>query len=230
MKRKMSAKGAYAVSMIKGNDGPTSIFIAGKTGDGKDCGSLFSRIKSVYRKNRYNRKRNAVIKKIKADPHTLDEVTDYLVQKYGAIEPDQNNNQVREGYRNVKGALVERYAPHLLGTPLKELRPGDFSDTKAVEAYLKLCREYQKKAADISEELFPMDYHLYVIKIENRGEIQVEIEKNHQFFGAGFSGLPGQKKYLDRILKDIYLYYGVSREDMTNMTDRMKELVAVLSS
>lgn len=230
MKRKKSANGAYAVSIIKGNDGPTSIFIAGKTVDGKKCGNIFSRLKAAYGKNRYNRKRAAVIKNIKEEPHTLDEVMDYLVQKYGAVKLDQNSLQAKEGYGNVKGTLVERCAPHLLGRPLKELRPKDLTDQKALEEYLKLCKEYQKKAAGISEELFPMDYHLYVIKIENAGEIQVEIEKNHQFFGAGFSGRPGQKKYLGRIVKDIYLYYGVSREDITNMTDRMKELVAVLSS
>ena len=46
------------------------------------------------------------------------------------------------------------------------------------------------------------------------GEIQVEIEKNHQFFGAGFSGAPGKKKYLDKILRDIYSYYGVTKEDI----------------
>jgi len=62
------------------------------------------------------------------------------------------------------------------------------------------------------------------------GKIQVEIEKNHQFFGAGFSGAPGKKKYLDKILRDIYSYYGVTKEDIADNTDRMKGLVAVLSS
>ena len=225
IKRK-STKGVSAVTVIKGNDGPTSVFIAGKPADQ----NVFACIKTAYRKRKYHRKRAAAVKRIKAEPHTLDEVIDYMIKQYGAVEPDKNSRQVKEGYRNVKGALVERHAPHLPGTPLKELRPKDFSDTKAVEEYLKLCEEYQKKAADVPEELFPMDYHLYVIKIENMGEIQVEIEKNHQFFGAGFSGAPGKKKYLDKILRDIYSYYGVTKEDIADNTDRMKGLVAVLSS
>ena len=225
IKRK-STKGVSAVTVIKGNDGPTSVVIAGKPMDQ----NVFARIKTAYRKRKYHRKRAATIKRIKAESHTLDEVIDYMIKQYGAVEPDKNSRQVKEGYRNVKGALVERYAPHLPGTPLKELRPKDFSDTKAVEEYIKLCEEYQKKAADVPEELFPMDYHLYVIKIKNMGEIQVEIEKNHQFFGAGFSGAPGKKKYLDKILRDIYSYYGVTKEDIADNTDRMKGLVAVLSS
>ncbi len=226
MRKIKSVKGASAVTVIKGSDGPTSVFIAGKPVNQ----NLFARIKTAYQKKRHQRKRAAAIKSIKPEPHTLDEVIDYIIKQYGAIEPDQNSRQVKECYRNVKGALVERQASHLLGTPLKELRPKDFSDAKAVEEYLKLCEEYQKKAEEVPEEIFPMDYHLYVIKIENMGEIQVEIEKNHQFFGAGFSGMPGKKKHLDKILKDIYFYYGVTKEDIANNTDRMKALVAVLSS
>lgn len=225
MSRK-SAKGACAVSIIRGSDGPTSVFIAGKPVNQ----NMFARMKTAYRKKRHTRKRAAVIRSIKPEPHTLDEVIDYMIKQYGAVEPDQNSHQVKEGYRNIKGALVERHAPHLLGTPLRELRPKDFSDEKAVEEYLKLCEEYQKKAAEVPEEIFPVDYHIYVIKVENMGEIQVEIEKTHQFFGAGFSGMPGKKKYLDKILKDIYSYYSVTKEDITNNTDRMKALVAVLSS
>lgn len=226
MRKRKSAKGACAVSVIGGNDGPTSIFLAGKSGGQ----NLFSRIKNSCRKKRYRRKRAAVIKRLKAEPHTLDEVIDYMIRKYAAVEPDQNSRQVKENYQNMKGALIERYAPHLLGTPLSELRPKDFSDEKAMEEYLKLCEEYQKKAADISEELFPLDYHFYIINIENIGEVHVEIEKNHQFLGAGFSGQPGKKKDLDKILKDIYLYYGVTKEDIANNTDRMKVLATVLSS
>lgn len=226
MRKRKSVKGACAVSVIKGNDGPTSIFIAGKPVDQ----NIFARIKAAYQKKKYIRKRDAAIKSIKAEPHTLEEVIEYIIKQYGAIEPDRNSRQVKEGYRNVKGALVERKAPHLLGRPLEELRPEDFSDAKAVEEYLKLCEEYQKKAADIPEELFPMDYHLYVIKMENMGEIQVEIEKKHQFFGAGYSGAPGKKDHLDKILKEIYSYYGVTEKDIADNTDRMKGLVAVLSS
>lgn len=226
MRERKSTKGACAVSIIRGNDGPTSVFIAGKQVDQ----NIFARMKSAYQKKRHAGKRAAVIRSIKAEPHTLDEVIDYIIKQYGAVEPDQNSHQVKEGYCNVKGALVEQYAPHLLGTSLRELRPKDFSDEKAIEEYLKFCEEYQKKATDVPEEIFPMDYHLYVIKIENVGEIQVEIEKNHQFFGAGFSGAPGKKKYLDKILKDIYSYYGVAKEDIANNTDRMKALVAVLLS
>lgn len=140
MNRK-SVKGACAVSIIRGNDGPTSVFIAGKPVDQ----NIFVRMKSAYRKKRHAGKRAAVVRSIKAEPHTLDEVIDYMIKQYGAVEPDQNSHQVKEGYRNVKGA-------------------------------------------------------------------------------------PGKKKQLDKILKDIYSYYGVTKEDIADNTDRMKALVVVLSS
>ena len=47
IKRK-STKGVSAVTVIKGNDGPTSVFIAGKPADQ----NVLARIKTAYRKRK----------------------------------------------------------------------------------------------------------------------------------------------------------------------------------
>lgn len=71
-------KAARAVSVIGGADGPTSIFIAGKTGKR----TLKERVRRYF----YQRRRKRVERKIKPDAHTLQEVTAYVVEKYHAVE------------------------------------------------------------------------------------------------------------------------------------------------
>ena len=71
-------KVASSVSIIGGADGPTSIFIAGKGGKVK----LTTRIKNYFRKMR----RNRIKKRITANPHTLEEVVEWLKREHGAVE------------------------------------------------------------------------------------------------------------------------------------------------
>ena len=63
-------KVAGSVSIIGGADGPTSIFIAGKGGRVK----LTTRIRNYFRIV----KRNRIKKKITANPHTLEEVVEWM--------------------------------------------------------------------------------------------------------------------------------------------------------
>lgn len=87
----------------------------------------------------------------------------------------------------------------------------------------------QQKAASVSEELFPMDYYLYHIKLENLGEIYFEIEKNHVYFSATSSeSKKGKMKQVQQVVKDIYQYYGVTEQDIAENSERYMQLVAVM--
>ena len=70
-------KGAGGVSIIGGADGPTSIFIAGKGGKIK----LTTRIRNYF----YKIKRDRIKRQITANPHTLEEVVEWLKREYGAV-------------------------------------------------------------------------------------------------------------------------------------------------
>lgn len=87
----------------------------------------------------------------------------------------------------------------------------------------------EEKAAAVSEEEFPFDYHLYHIVFLDYGTLELEIEKEHQLLSVSYTSKPKRKKYLDRVAKDIYQYYGVTEEDIANKTERFQMLVTELA-
>ena len=74
----MKEKSSEAMSVIGGADGPTSVFIAGKSGKKP----LKARVKRFF----YKHKRNRVEKKMVPGAHTLEEVVTYAKEKYQAVE------------------------------------------------------------------------------------------------------------------------------------------------
>ena len=100
-------KGEGGVSIIGGADGPTSIFIAGKS----DKVKLTTRIQNYFRKL----KRNRVKKRITANPHTLEEVVELMKREYGAEEVSQQSHNYLEQRKCLKASLVMRHRPDLLG-------------------------------------------------------------------------------------------------------------------
>lgn len=210
-----------AVEIIGGADGPTSVFYAGRHKN------ILQRMRDSVRRTRYRRKRARVIKKLVANPHSLEEVRTYIVEKYQAKEIGSGDYRYEEPYGNLKSAMVQKHQPELLGKPLEDYRPEDFSDREAVTVFLEKCREYEEIARNISVELFPFDYHLYSISLDDCGEVHVEMDLAHDYLGVGFTG---KKKYLEPILKDIYAYYGVTQRDIEENTERANFLITVLAS
>lgn len=74
----MIEKSSEAMSIIGGADGPTSVFIAGKSGKKP----LKARVKGFF----YKHKRKRVEKQIVPGAHTLEEVVAYAKEKYMAVE------------------------------------------------------------------------------------------------------------------------------------------------
>lgn len=219
-------KSVRAYTVIGGADGPTSVFLVGKNQKGQ---SLHTRIKHACGQYRYRRRRKKVIRKITANPHTLDEVITYITEKYNAVEVSPKNHRYMEQRKNCKASLVQKLHPELLGESWVVERP-DVSDEESVRRFLERVNQQQEKAAQVSEELFPVDYHLYHFSYKGYGEVDVEIEKNHEFISTSSSAHKGKIKLVNRAVNDIYLYYGVSKEDIANKTERYGMLVSVLAS
>ena len=147
-------KAAGSVSIIGGADGPTSIFIAGKGGKVK----LTTRIQNYFRKL----KRNRVKKRITANPHTLEEVMELLKRKYGAKEVSQQSHNYLEQRKCLKASLVMRHRPDLLGK-MVDLKPPEGEDVEALKAFWEQIQEREKMAAEIADDIFPLDFHIYEI-------------------------------------------------------------------
>ena len=215
--------GKCAAQIIGGSDGPTSIFIAGQKEK-----NVFRRIQNSIRRKKYQRRRNRIMAQLKPEPHTLEELRVYITEKYGAVELEPSQRRYQEGYKNTKAAMVQKHRPELLGPPPEDIHPEDINDFEAVKVFLDKCDEYQKKAVNLPDDVLPIDYHCYVIQ-EDGGELCIEIEKNYGMMGVGFSSEKSKKKEFEQKLKDIYLYYGVTKEDMETGSERMKSLMAVLT-
>ena len=214
-------KGAGSVSIIGSADGPTSIFIVGKGGKVK----LTTRIQNYFRKL----KRNRLKKQITANPHTLEEVVELLKREYGAVEVSQQSFNYQEQRKCLKASLVMRHRPDLLGE-LMDLKPPEGEDVKALKAFWGQIQEQEKRAAEIADDIFPLDFHIYEIRCPKNCMMQIGVETVWQVLDGSFSGDKKTMKQLRKLYKKIYLYYGVTAEDIKNETERYKSLLGVLCS
>lgn len=209
-------KRASAVSIIGGADGPTSIFIAGKLKKPNPV--------EWFKRKRYRRKRKKAEASVTAGTHTLDEVIQYVKEKYHATELSDERFSYREQYKCLKESLIERWHPELLGDAAKveELKR---TDKASIERVMKQIKLRSEAAEAVTEEQFPMDFHLYRVAVPEEGDIEVMIEKNWNVLTCSYTGKKEKMKHLKEICRDVYLYYGVSKEDIQNKTERYQALV-----
>lgn len=214
-------KGAGSVSIIGGADGPTSIFIAGKGGRVK----LTTRIQNYFRII----KRNRIKKQITANPHTLEEVVEWLKREHGAVEVSQQSHDYLEQRQSLKTSLIMRHRPDLLGE-LINLEPPEEKDMEKLKTFWEQIQKREKTAAEIADDIFPMDFHIYEIKWSENDRMRIGVETVWQVLDGSFSGDKKTRKQLEKLFKRLYLYYGVTAEDIKNETERYKSLLGVLCS
>ena len=68
----------------------------------------------------------------------------------------------------------------------------------------------------------------YVIKVGNNC-FNIEIDDIQNAFGVSFSGNKKTMKHFKKIEKDLYIYYGVSEDDINKKTERYLSLLHTLS-
>ena len=212
-------KSEAGVSIVDGVDGPTSVFVATKEGKQK----LLLRIKNFYDKKKIER----IEKKIVANPHTIDEVIHYITDTYNAVEMPSDEWFYIEERKSIKETLVIRHRPELLGDLLEVECPVEV--TKAtMKVFFEAMKKRALKAEQIPDEEFPIDFHIYEIKY-NFGKIQILLEKCWNEFEVSYDGKRMAIRKLQKIVNDIYLYYGVEQKDIDNRTLRFSALVRMLS-
>ena len=208
-----------SISIIGGADGPTSVFVAGR----KKGVPIKHRIQNrIYK---WKRKRTA--RMITAGERTLSEVVVYAVKKYNAIEIDITQRKYAAQKNCLKESLISRYKPELFGELKEVIRPDDYTP-KTVKVLQDQFRARMEMVEAITDEQMPMDFHLYEISIGN-GRLEMEIDYHWNIFGISYSGSKNDMKQMEKIAKDLYLYYGVSEEDIRNKSERYHSLLATLS-
>ena len=213
-------KSASAVSIIGGADGPTSVFLASRTGKRP----LKIRIRNIL----YKCKRKQIAKKIVPSAHSLEEVVSYAKNKYSAVEIDTTQHNYIEQRKNLKESLIITHKPELLGDMKDIPKPTDYTEESLREFFNQL-QSRSEMISQIPDEEMPMDFHIYEITIDD-GRMEMEIDYKWDIFGISYSGNKKVMNILRKIACDLYLYYGVTKEDIENNTKRYSALLTTLSS
>ena len=209
-----------AISIIGGADGPTSIFVAGKTGKMP----LKVRIRNAIYRFRSRRAERKVV----AGTHTLDELVQYARNRYNLMEIDATERKYIEQRKNLKESLILQHKPEILGE-MKDIEKPDISNEESVREYFRKIEDRSKRIAEMPDHVIPMNFHLYEIRIY-KDSLEIAIEYNWNIFGISYSGKRKVMKQFKKISKDLYRYYGVSEDDIKRKTERYASLIMALSS
>lgn len=98
--------------------------------------------------------------------------------------------------------------------------------TKRKYATQKLCLK-ESLISRYKPELLG-DFHIYEIGVGD-GRLEMEVDYHWNIFGISYSGSKKNMKLMKSIAKDLYLYYGVSEEDIQQKSERYHSLLAILS-
>ncbi len=184
------------ISIIGGADGPTSIFIAGRTGKRP----LKVRIKNWI----YCQKRRRIAVKIRPNPHTLKQVTAFMKMEYGAAEVSKESRQYQERKASLREGLIIQNRPELLEGLEEMKRPEVFTKEAMEEMSLRIKRR-SEAIARIPDEQFTMDFHVYEIIIEG-GRMEIEVDYLWDILGISYSGNKRAMRELKKMGRRLYVY------------------------
>ena len=189
----MKEKSKSEVSIIGGADGPTSIFIAGRTRKKP----LKVRIQNII----YRYRRKIVEKKVVADAHTLDELVQYAMNTYNLIETNSTERKYIERQKSLKESLILQHKPEVLGE-MKDIPKPDISNEESVREYFCKINTRSEMIAEMPDDVIPMNFHLYEIRIGD-DFLEMEIDYIWNIFGISYYGNKKVMKQFEKISKDF---------------------------
>ena len=207
------------MSVIGKSDGPTAVTVIKRNSK--------LTLKQKLEKCKYKIKRAYVEHTIKAKGHSLDEVIDYIINKHGFVEID--NDEVRFERDEMRASFIMQYAPELLGeyATMPRLKSESKED---IEEHIKQFQVRQQRAMEVPISEFDIDFHKFQISHEDINDnMYINIEKRFAYIGGGVSGDKKVMRRFHRIFKDVHRYYGVTAEDIKNKSKRYEQVIRALS-
>ena len=152
-------KSASSVATIGGADGPTAVTVIKRNQQ--------LTWKQKIQKFRNHLKRAYVAKTLKAGAHTMDEVTEYIVNTLGFIEVDAE--ETKEEYNHLRASFLMQYAPELLGeyATMPKLKS---ESPENIQAHVKRFQERQQKAMEVPVTEFDIDFHKYKLPSDDEND------------------------------------------------------------
>jgi len=217
MKKDFIKPSASTTTIIGSSDGPTSVFVA--------SGKYKLSLKQQLQKKSFELRKKWYALWIKPNPHTIEEVVDYIRKKYDFIEVSRTSKKYQRLYQELRSSFIMQYEPKLLGeyAALPELKSQSQEDVKE---FLEKMHMRQEKANEVPEELFSLDCYFFEMQ-EKDIHMEIQLESHFEYIGGGTSGRKVSKFH--KIYKDVYKYYGVSEDDIKNHTKRYENLLRQLA-
>lgn len=220
MKNKFGNKAVSSVNVMKGDDGPTSFFIVGRNNSKQT-------LKQKIQKFLYDVRRKRIVKSLKANPHSIEQVADYITE-LGFSEVDKSEPEYKTEYSQMRASFILQYKPELLGD-LAEAPKLENHEEETIKHFMEKIEQRQKAAEDIPPDIFDIDLHIYE-KGDGNNQSRITVEKNYGYIGGSASGSKnGFMREFDKTFRKVYQYYGVTQKDIDNNTKRYIELVKTLA-
>lgn len=221
MKNKFGNKAVSSASIIGGDDKPTAFFIVGKS-------DLKRTLKQNIQKFLYDVRKKRIVKSLKANPHSMEQVADYIMNELGFLEVDKSEPEYKTEYSQMRASFIMQYKPELLGD-LAEVPKLENHEEETIKLFMEQIEQRQKAAEDIPPDIFDIDLHMYK-KDDVNNQSKIIVEKNYGYIGGSASGSKnGFMKEFDKTFRKVYQYYGVTQKDIDNNTKRYIELVKTLA-
>ena len=125
---------------------------------------------------------------------------------------------------SLKARIKNLISHHKRKTASKKIVAGSHTLDEMV-LYAK--RTYGATEADRHSQKLPAVTRIYTIRIGSDC-LDIEIDDVHDTFGVSFAGSKKAMKRFRKIAKDLYLYYGVSEDDIAGQTERYLSLLSIL--
>lgn len=201
-------------------DGPTAYFVIG----GKNEKPT---LKQRLYKWRFNKRKARAVKKIKANPHTLDEVCEYITAEYDFVELGHETEKYREEYRELRAAFLIQHAPELLGE-FKERPKLDGHSEEEIKRFMEAVELQKQVAHHVPREEFDIEFRMFQKQMGD-SEQHILIEKKYAYIGGGAAGSTKAVRQFDKVYKDIHRYYGVTKEDIESKSKRYEEYLRTMA-
>lgn len=212
MKNKFGNKAVSSVNVIKGDDGPTSFFIAGRNNSEQT-------LKQKIQKFLYDVRKKRIVKSLKANPHSMEQVADFIVTELGFSEVDKTKAKYKTEYFQMRASFILQYKPELLGD-LAEAPKLENHEEETIKLFMEKIEQRQKAAEDIPPDIFDIDLHIYE-RGDGNNQSRITVEKNYGYIGGSASGSKnGFMREFDKTFRKVYQYYGVTQKDIDNNTKR----------
>ena len=120
-----------------------------------------------------------------------------------------------------------QYAPELLGE-YADAPQMNGTDEASIKHFMEQNELRQQAAERIAKEEFDIELYIYK-KDDNDTHIDFVLESKYGYIGGGATGSKAAIRKYERMYRDVYQYYGVTKEDIEHRTKRYEDLIRTLA-